>query len=88
MKRFFSADVDFDSEEVLEILDEAGVVEETAAGFPGDEKVQVAAFVGLTAGHRAEDAEVVSAAEGREAEDLFAAFGAEGGEGEHGSIVR
>lgn len=69
MQRLLRTYVDLYAEEFLKVLNEPGVVEQTAARFPGDQEVEIAVLIGFAAGHRAEHAHIVGAALTSQAKD-------------------
>ena len=72
MERFLGPDMDLHPEQLLEILNQPGMIQQTPARLPRYQEIEVAVLIGFTAGHRAEHAQAVGAAPLREPEDSFA----------------
>lgn len=87
MERLLGAKVNLDAEQFLEILNQARVVHQAAARFPGDEQVEVALFVGFPSRHGTEHADAMSAVQPGEPEDLLPPFRAQGFQRDHDSIL-
>src|SRR5450432_1482557 len=88
MQRLLGADMDLHSEQLLEVLNQPGMIQQTAAWLPGYQQIEVAARIGLTASHGAEHAHAGSAAPPGEEEDFLPPFRAQCVQGDHVSIVR
>jgi hypothetical protein len=80
--------MDLHSKQILQILNQPGVVHKTPARFPGDQQIEVAIFIGLIASHGAEHTQAVRATQPGKPEDLLSAFRAQRVQGYHVSIVR
>jgi hypothetical protein len=88
MERFLGPDVDLDPKQLLEILNQPGMVQQTPARLPGDQQIEVAARIGVATGHGAEHAQVVGAVPFGETKDFFAAISAQCLQCDYVSIVR
>ena len=71
MKRLLGPDMDLDPEQLLQVLNQPGMIQQTPAWLPRYQQVEVAALVGFASGHRAEHPQVVGAVPRGEPEDLF-----------------
>ena len=71
VERLLGPQVDVDSQQFLEILNEAGVVPEASPGLPIDEKVLVARLMGFSTSYRAEDTHIPRAVATDKAYDLL-----------------
>jgi len=80
--------MDLHSKQILEILNQPGMVHKTPARFPGDQQIEVAIFVRFIARHGAEHTQAVRATLPGKPEDLLSAFRAQRVQGHHVSIVR
>ena len=88
MKRFPGADMDPDPEQLLEILNQPGVIHQAPARLPRHQQIEVAILIGFTAGHGAEPAQAVGAAPLGETENLLPPLCTQSVQGDHISIVR
>ena len=61
MNRSFSHHVDFDAEEILQILDKRNAVKQAATGLKVNQNVEIAGGRCLAARHRAEKADIPGA---------------------------
>ena len=80
--------MDLDPEQLLKILNQPGMIQQTPARLPGDPQVEVAILIGFTAGHGAEPAQAVGAAPLGETENLLPPLCTQSVQGDHISIVR
>jgi len=80
--------MDLDPEQLLKILNQPGMIQQTPARLPRYQQIEVAVLIGFTAGHGAEHAQAVGAAPPGEPEDFFPPFRAQRVQGDHVSIVR
>ena len=74
MERLLGPDMDLHPKQLLEILNQPGMIQQTPARFPRDQQIEVAVLVGFTAGHGTEYTHIVGAAPLGEYEDLFPPF--------------
>jgi hypothetical protein len=88
MEGLLGPHMDVHSKQILEILNQPGMVHKTPARFPGDQQIEVAIFVGFIARHGAEHTQAVRATLPDKPEDLLSAFRAQRVQGHHVSIVR
>jgi hypothetical protein len=88
MKRFLSPDMDSHPEQVLEIFNQAGMVQQTPARFPSDQQVQIAILVSLATCHGAEHTQALCAALLGEPEYFLSPLGAQCVQRDHVFIVR
>jgi len=79
--------MDLHAEQVLDILNQPGVIQQTPARLPRYQQIEVAVLIGFTAGHRAEPVKAVGAVPRGEPEVLFPPFRAQCVQGDHVSIV-
>src|ERR1017187_10291001 len=80
--------MDLHAEQLLEILNQPGVIQQTPARFPGDQQIEVAVLIGFAAGHGAEHTQAVGASPPGELEDFLPPFRPQSVHGDHVSIVR
>jgi hypothetical protein len=62
VKGFLGADMDLDPEQLLEILNQPGMIQQTPARLPRYQQIEVAVLIGFTACHGTENAQIVGAA--------------------------
>jgi hypothetical protein len=60
MKRLLGPHMDLDPEQLLQVLNQPGMIQQTPARLPRYQQIEVAALVGFASGHGAEHAQVVS----------------------------
>jgi hypothetical protein len=75
-------------EQLLEILNQPGMIHQAAASFPGDQQVEIAILIGFTAGNRAKYTKAVRAMLLRKAKDFVPPLRAQLVQGDHLPIVR
>ncbi len=80
--------MDFDPEQLLEILNQPGVVQQAAPRFPLNQQVEIAPLVGFTTGDRAEHAQVAGPAPLGNLEDIVPPVCAQCPQSDHSFIVR
>jgi hypothetical protein len=66
--------MDLHSEQLLEILNQAGVIEQTPAWLPRYQQIEIAVLISFTASHGSEHPQAVGAALFGEPEDFFPPF--------------
>ena len=88
MKRLLGPNMNLHAEQVLKILNQSGVVQQTASRFPLDQQIEVAALPGLAAGHRAKDTQIARASFPSQTEYLRTPVRAQCFQVDHGPIVR
>ena len=88
MQRLPGPDMDLDPEQLLQVLNQPGMIQQTPAWLPRYQQIEVAALVGLASGNGAEYTQIVGAMPRGEPEDLFPPFRAQCVQGDHVSIVR
>ena len=71
MERLLGPDMDLRPKQLLKILNQPGMIQQTPARLPRDQQIEIAVLIGVTAGHGTEYTYVKSATTLGEAEDLF-----------------
>jgi hypothetical protein len=80
--------MDLHPKQLLEVLNQPGMIQQTPARLSGYQQVEVAALIGFTTGHGAEHAQAVGAAPLGQPEDFFPPFRSQYVQRDHVSIVR
>jgi len=88
VERLLGPDMDLHPEQLLEILNQPGVIHQTPAGFPGDQQIEVAILIGFTARNRPKHTQTVGSAPPGKPEDLLPPLRPQCVQGDHVSIVR
>lgn len=88
MKRLLRSDMDFEPEQIMKILNQRGMVQQTSAGLPRYQQIEIAVFICRTTRDGAKYPQIARAMPLRQPADLLTPFLSQRAQRYHYPIIR